>query len=223
MDRFYIETGTQFSGNTIQMKYCKAAPTLDALNSTYALSPLVDYCADSTYDYDYSTHSSPGGASNIARFSFRKFKFVSGNDLFVDCQMSACETLPCGGECYGASAENATEIIDLSGGSGAGSEYGNRRLQSGGNYAKGENSPGAHNLGLAPAVHADLADDDYLGEALPPAAPIGQYPYDEASYARDTAYYAARRRGEALTATNDAMPFSKYQLEQMEKDYAAAS
>eukprot|EP00392_Amoebophrya_sp_AT5.2_P005630 g5639.t1 len=120
VDEFFVEVSTEFVGNRVSVRGCKAAKSLAALegdNKEQGLaggsgSENVDgglgaapgdeevvvildgYCP--TEVFNVKNHAAPTGVTHLDRISFRKFRFTGQSEVFLQCELEACEQKPCG-------------------------------------------------------------------------------------------------------------------------------
>ncbi|CAD7970364.1 unnamed protein product [Amoebophrya sp. A120] len=103
---FYIEAGVEYVGNHISVRSCRAARTAAALMDTPGTTPppttpndepvtiLDNYCPVEVFNVKY--HATPTGITHLDRLTFRKFRFKGQNEVFLQCEVEACEAKPCG-------------------------------------------------------------------------------------------------------------------------------
>mmetsp|Transcript_97448 Transcript_97448/g.314005 ORF Transcript_97448/g.314005 Transcript_97448/m.314005 type:complete len:670 (-) Transcript_97448:3971-5980(-) len=99
--RFHVQVGSNWVGDIIGIVKCAVSPT-GAADDPFMQVVLEDSCAKGRFD----AQPFPSVAKNIARLSFRKFKFVGRSSVYITCLVRRCTSEPCG-EC-GASALDAT-------------------------------------------------------------------------------------------------------------------
>mmetsp|Transcript_136145 Transcript_136145/g.435523 ORF Transcript_136145/g.435523 Transcript_136145/m.435523 type:complete len:686 (-) Transcript_136145:77-2134(-) len=99
--RFHVQVGSNWVGDIIGIVKCAVSPT-GAADDPFMQVVLEDSCAKGRFD----AQPFPSVAKNIARLSFRKFKFVGRSSVYITCLVRRCTSEPCGG--CGASALDAT-------------------------------------------------------------------------------------------------------------------
>mmetsp|Transcript_136144 Transcript_136144/g.435515 ORF Transcript_136144/g.435515 Transcript_136144/m.435515 type:complete len:685 (-) Transcript_136144:77-2131(-) len=99
--RFHVQVGSNWVGDIIGIVKCAVSPT-GAADDPFMQVVLEDSCAKGRFD----AQPFPSVAKNIARLSFRKFKFVGRSSVYITCLVRRCMSEPCG-EC-GASALDPT-------------------------------------------------------------------------------------------------------------------
>jgi len=103
--RFYLEVGSKFAGNQMTLEDCAASTSYGALevamsdnkrlrdNTDGDVVPLItDYCKNNLFDV--IDHSAPG--THLERVSFRKFKFLTQEEMYFRCRVKICTQKPCG-------------------------------------------------------------------------------------------------------------------------------
>lgn len=96
VQRFYVEVSTKFTRNRITISDCFVADIAENLNATGAPKPRDAFC--DTPAFETESEGAPAGITHIDRVSFRKFRFATTDDVFVQCKIRACQQQPCG-EC----------------------------------------------------------------------------------------------------------------------------
>ncbi|CAD7924592.1 unnamed protein product [Amoebophrya sp. A25] len=121
---FFIEVGTEFTGNHITIKSCRASRNREALmkdddeedpnnsedrveSDVVITVPLMwNYCPVPLFNV--KKHAAPDGVTHLDRLSFRKFRFTGQNEIYLQCEVEACESRPCG-TCFGTGSGEGDE------------------------------------------------------------------------------------------------------------------